>query len=227
MCPPVLGGIIAGMIRFLILSLLVLTPTVARADYFLWKDPKSGLTISFPDTWEVVHNQKPDEVITVIGSSVHDNPVCKVAVNDDKRFVIFPAEYGRDVQKVAVSAPFWDKYLAQYEGYNLDRVYDGAGLGRWHASYALASYTTHSGTVLQVRRGIMFASLYNDKLYTLECSSLNHAYEAWAPAFKDIIKSVDFKKAYHEFPTGEYANFLKGADQYFWSQSAPDGTVAY
>ena len=215
------------MVRFLFLSLLVLAPSVAKADYFLWKDPASGLTVTFPDTWNVVHNQKPDDVLTVIADSANDQPVCKIAVHDDRRFVVFPPEFGRDVQKVAVSAPFWDQYLAMYDGYNLDRVYDGAGLGRWHASYALASYTSHSGTVLQTRRAIMFASLYNDKLFVLECSSLNHAYEQWAPAFKDVVKSVDFKKAYHEFKTGDYANFLKGTDLYFWSQTGPDGTVAY
>lgn len=215
------------MIRFLMAVLILMMPVSAQADYFVWQDAKSGLTMSFPDTWNVVHNQKPEDILTIIAPSDHDQPVCKVRVHPDKRFVIYPPDFGRDVQKTAVSAPFWDSYLAQYEGYQLDRVYDGAGLGRWHASYALASYSTHSGTVMQTRRAIMFASLYNDKLYALECSTLNHAYEKWAVSFKDIVKSIDFKKAYHEFPTGEYANFLKGADHYFWSQSAPDGTTAY
>jgi hypothetical protein len=211
----------------LLFSALLLAPTSAHADYFLWKDPASGLTISFPDTWKVQSSRKSDEVLTVMAPSDNDQPVCKVKVRDDRRYVIFPPEYGRDVQEVAVSVPFWKQYLGEYDGYNLARVYDGAGFGRWHASYALASYKAHLGTVNQTRRALMFASLYNDKLYILECSTLNAAYEDWAMMFQSIVKSVDFKKAYHEFPIGEYANFLKGADLYFWSQTGPDGTVGY
>lgn len=215
------------MIRLILALAVFLVPLSARADYFVWQDPDSGLTASFPDTWNVVHNQKPGDVLTIIAPSANDQPICKIRVTEDRRYVIFPPEYGRDVQKVAVSYPFWQKYLGEYDGYNLYRVYDGAGFGRWHASYALASYTTHSGTVIQQRRGIMFASLYNDKLYILECSSLSHAYERWAGQFQDIVKSVDFKKAYHEKVTGEYADFLNDAQLYFWSQTGPDGTVGY
>lgn len=212
---------------FLFLTLIVLFPAAARADYFHWRDPESGLTITFPDTWNQQNNRKPEDKLTVMAPSDNDQPVCKVKVTDDRRYVIFPPELGRDVQKTAVSVPFWKDYLGEYDGYNLSRVYDGAGLGRWHASYALASYKTHLGTAQQTRRAIMFASLYNDKLYILECSSLNHAYERWAPMFQSIVKSVDFKKAYHELKIGDYANFLKGADLYFWSQTGPDGTIGY
>lgn len=199
----------------------------ARADYFVWKDEKTGLSITFPDTWKVQNNLHPETILTIMAPSDNDQPVCKVNVREDKRFTIYPARYGDAVQRVAVSTPFWKSYLANYEKPAIDNVYDGAGLGRWFASYALASYNQHFGTVLQTRRAIMFVSLYNDKLYVLECSSLNHAYERWALDFKGIIKSVDFKKAYHELPHGEYANFLHRAELYFWSQTGPEGTTAY
>ncbi len=209
----------------LIAALVIATP--AKADYFDWKDEKSGLTITFPDTWKRVSNAAPDTIMTIIAPSDNDQPVCKVNVSEDKRYTIFPAEYGDAVQRVAVSKPFWEKYLGAYDDYEIGSVHDGAGLGRWFASYALASYTQRFGTVMQSRRAIMFASLYNDKLYVVECSALAHAYERWALDFKGVIKSVDFKKAYHELPTGEYANFLNEAELYFWSQTGPEGTVAY
>lgn len=211
----------------LILIAASILPLQAQADYFVWRDPASGLSISFPDTWKVLSSQKSDEILTIMAPSDNAQPTCKVKVRDDRRYVIFPAEYGRDVQNVAVSVPFWKQYLADYDGYNLARVYDGAGFGRWYASYAVGGYKAHSGSVAQLRRALMFASLYNDKLYILECSALSHAYEDWAMMFQSVVKSVDFKKAYHEFPIGEYANFLKGADLYFWSQTGPDGTVGY
>lgn len=213
--------------RFLPLLLVILFPSVAKADYYVWQDPKTGMSLTMPDTWKRQNNVNPDTLFTAAGPSNVDQPMCRVDVMDDKRYTIFPARYGDAIQKVAVSTEFWRAYMRHYDSYTVERIYDGAGLGRWFASYALASYVRMDGTVLEQRRAIMFASLYNDKLYVVECSALNHAYEKWAADFRGIIKSVDFKKAYHEVPTGEYQNFLNNAETYFWAQTAPDGTTAY
>lgn len=211
-----------------LISALLLFPVTAKADYFFWQDEKTGLSITFPDTWKMQNNAGDNTILTIMGSSANDQPVCKVDAVPDKRYTIFPARYGDEVQKVAVSRPFWEKYLAQYSNeYRLGNVVDGAGLGRWFASYAVASYSRNFGTVLQARQAIMFASLYRDTLYVVECSALAHGYSNWENDFKGVIKSVDFKKAYHELPTGEYENFLKNAETYFWSQTGPEGTTAY
>jgi hypothetical protein len=215
------------MLRLFIFVVVLALPSVAKADYFLWQDEKTGLSITFPDTWKMQNNAGDNTILTVMGSSENEQPVCKVDALADRRYTIFPARYGEEVQKVAVSRPFWDKYLAQYNEHRLGTVVDGSGLGRWFASYALASYSRHFGTALQARQGIMFASLYRDTLYVVECSSLAHGYQNWESDFKGIIKSVDFKKAYHELPTGEYENFLKDAEMYFWSQTGPEGTTVY
>lgn len=206
---------------------VLMFPVAAHADYFVWKDPKSGMSLTFPDTWQSQNNARVDTILTIMAPSDNDQPQCKVDVRDDKRFTIYPVRYADAVQKVAASMPFWKNYLGNYDKYTISGVYDGAGLGRGFASYALASYEQRFGTVQQTRRAIMFASLYNDKMYVIECSSLNHAYEQWAADFRGVIKSVDFQKANHELITGEYANFLNEAELYFWAQTGPEGTTAY
>lgn len=215
------------VLRLFIFIVVLALPSVAKADYFVWQDEKTGLSITFPDTWKMQNNAGNDTILTVRGPSANEQPACTVDAVADKRYTIFPARYGDEVQKVAVSRPFWDKYLARYNEHRLGTVVDGAGLGRWFASYAMASYSRNFGSVLQARQAIMFASLYRDTLYVVECSALAHGYQNWEPDFKGIIKSVDFKKAYHELPTGEYENFLKDAEAYFWAQTGPDGTTAY
>lgn len=213
--------------RYLLLIALLILPSTARADYFVWEDAKSGLTASFPDRWKKQNNHNPDDVLTITAPSANDDPTCKVKVSNDRRYVIYPSTYGDAVQRDAVSIPFWKSYMGHYDDYVLDRVYDGGGLGRWLASYALGSYSVRNGSVSQQRRGIMFASLYFDTLYIVECSSLNHAYERWEKDFRSIIKSIDFKKSFHQRKTGEYRNFLNDAERYFWAQTGPEGTVAY
>lgn len=217
------------MVRSLLISaLILLCPMTAKADYYVWQDPASGLSMSFPDTWKTVGDIDKADVITIVGPSDNNaNPRCVVKVKDDKRFVIFPVQYGPDVQKEAVSRPFWEMYLGEYSDYTLNEVYNDSGLGRWHASYALAGYMKQDGTVLERRRAIMFASLYFDKMYIVECSSLDHAYDQWHFPFMSIIKSIDFKKMYNELPTGHYRDFQKKAEKYFWSQTSPDGTTGY
>ena len=213
---------------FLFLLLFVVSlPFNAKADYFLWQDPKSGLTVTFPDTWKKQNNRNPDDVLTIAGPSGGKNPVCTIKVSDDKRYVIYPPHFGDAVQREAVSIPFWKSYMGLYDDYTIDKVFAGAGLGRWRASYALGSYDKRDGTAYQQRRAIMFGSLYNDKLFVVECSSLNHGYEVWEKDFRSIIKSIDFKKSYNERSIGEYDNFLNDVELYFWSQTDSKGTVRY
>jgi hypothetical protein len=215
------------MTRILLLIALFIFPSMAQADYFVWQDPKSGLSLSYPDTWERQNNRHVDTVLSVVAPSNSDNPVCDVKVSDDKRYTIFPPEYGDAVQRDAVSIPFWKSYMGNYDEYEINKVYDGAGLGRWHASYATASYTKRNGTQHEARRGIMFASLYYDQLFIVECSTLAAGYGRWHNNFRSFIKSIDFKKIYNERAIGEYHDFLKNADLYFWAQTGREGTTRY
>ncbi len=215
------------MNRIVLTLILFLISNPAYADYFLWEDPKSGLTVTFPDTWERQTVLNPDGILRIAAPSDGDDAVCTIKTYDDHRYTIFPSDYGRDVQKVAVSVPFWKSYMGHYDTYDIARVYDGGGLGRWIASYATASYATHDGTVMTNRRAIMFASLYYDTLYTVECSSYASSFEKWQRNFISVIKSIDFEKMYHGKSYGHYRNFLKDVDQYFWVQTGPEGTAAY
>lgn len=213
--------------RLFLLFVLILFPSAAKADYFLWQDPDSGLTVTFPDTWKEQNNRNPDDVLSISAPSDGDDPTCQIKVSEDRRYMIYPSDFGDAVQREAVSIPFWKTYYGNYDDYTIDRVFDGGGLGRWRASYAMGSYSKRDGTAFEQRRAIMFASLYFDKMYIVECSALNHGYDRWDADFKSIIKSIDFKKAYHERATGDYHNFLKKADLYFWSQTGPAGTTSY
>ncbi|HPF79130.1 MAG TPA: hypothetical protein PLF01_07555, partial [Alphaproteobacteria bacterium] len=82
------------MNRLVLLLLLVLFPSAAKADYFLWQDPESGLTMTFPDTWKEQNNRAPDDVLTISGPSAGGDPVCTIKVSDDRRYMIYPPEYG-------------------------------------------------------------------------------------------------------------------------------------
>lgn len=215
------------MAFFVASSFLLAAPSAAKADYFVWQDAKSGLTMTFPDTWKVQSNQQPDDILTIQApASDNAQPICRVRVRDDKRALIFPPEYSRSVQKEYVSQKFWNDYMTTYDDFNLGEIYEG-GLGRGFASYTTATFTRRDGTIYQTRSGILFASMYFDKLYIVDCSSLSDSYDQWVNMFRSVVKSIDFKKTHHERDHGDYANFLEKADYYTWSQTGPLGTTVY
>jgi len=196
------------ILTFFLVLLFLFPVAAAKADVYVWKDPESGMTMSYPDTWQKVSNQDPDTVITVLAPTASDEAMCKVRVSPDARYVIFPPRYSSAVQKVAYSSDFWKEYLyGQYTDVMIHQVKDQAGLGRGFASYMLSTYTTQ-GEDAALKTSIGFATLYYDNAYVLECSALAGAFENWLGMFQSIAKSVDFEKAHHELVIGNFEDFL-------------------
>lgn len=199
--------------RSLLLSALTILVTSsfavqAKADYVVWQDPDTGVSLSWPDNWQIVSNADRDDVITIMPPSGRAHAACRVRAREDMRFAIYPPHLSGAVQHVAYSGDFWTDYLMEYTNPEILQVYDDAGLGRGFASYALAAYESPVQGPYMNRRALMFASLYNGTAYILECSAHEHAFEQWKPMFLSIAKSVDFLKAHHELVTGHYFNFM-------------------
>jgi hypothetical protein len=183
----------------------------AKADYFLWHDEASGVSLSFPDTWRMDTNQKPGEVITIKAPSGRAHAVCKVRVLGDRRFVVYPQHYGADIQELNFSTAFWDQYFKMYDSDTIRQTQDDAGLGRGWAGFTEASYESAVPGPWMPRRGVAFATVYNDKAYVLDCSSHRDAFKDWKGPFLSIAHSIDFYPAYHQLMSGNYRNFMKDA----------------
>lgn len=191
----------------LIISALCLAGvSPAKAEVFFWQAPDTKLSVTFPDTWRMIHDQKGDDVLTVLAPGENDHAGCRLRVREDRRFVIYPARFSAPIQRLNFSKDFWEDYLGEYNNAVLNSVTDNAGLGRGLASYADASYITSTGLKME-KRALLFVSLYNDKEYILECSAEAHAYDKWYHSFLSVAKSVDFRKVIHEFPSGHYRDF--------------------
>lgn len=182
----------------------------ARADVVVWQDADTGLSLSWPDTWEIVNAADPDDIVTLAAPGRGDDAVCRVRARTDRRYMIYPSRYAWAVQRVAYSKAFWYDYLeGEYRDATIRDFGEPAGIGRGFASYALADFIQPGPGRDTLRRGLMTASLYHDTAYIVDCSALAGAYARWAPMFRSIMKSVDFKKAIHEVPSGHYRNFLQ------------------
>lgn len=190
-------------------ALMATTAAVpAHADYFAWADQKSGVSLSFPDTWKMVNNQQPNDIITVALPSGDDRAMCRVRVDKDERYAVFPNQYDSDVQKISYSQPFWDQYTASFDHVKVHEFREVTGLGKGFGSMELASYSTAPGEVPEYRTGVMFVSFYHNQAYVADCSATAQSYQKYHPQFMDFVKSIDFKKSVHELTVGNYRDFL-------------------
>lgn len=187
--------------------LVTFTLSTARAEIFYLEDQDGRFSVAFPDLWRITNNMKPDDQLTVIAPGENNLAVCRVRVREEGRFKIYPqTEYADEIQKLAVSRDFWDKYLGQYDNYVIEAMQDEKGLGRGYASMAEATYRTNEGVVAD-KHALLFASIYGDKLYIVECSAQETHFEHWRHSFMGIVKSVDFEKAFGGEVEGHYRDF--------------------
>lgn len=191
--------------------LFSLIPTSSKAEVFFIEDQDDRFSVAFPDHWDLTENQKPDDKLTVIAPGENDYSLCRVRVREDRKNLIYPPELAGSVQKVSYSREFWNDYLGEYDNVNVDSFREPTGLGKGFGSFTEASYTTAEGNIVR-KRGMMFASLYHDKAYIVDCSAEESVYQKWRPYFLGIVKSVDFEKVIHELPSGNYRDFLNDPD---------------
>lgn len=176
----------------------------ARADYVVWQDAKTGVSLSYPDDWKPVNNQQPDDRLTVALPSGEDHAQCRVRVNEEGRHLIYPQRFREDILKTDFAAQFWDDYTANYQGTKIHDMTDGASLGRSYASMITASYMTAPDDPQEFRMGVMAVSPYYDQVFLVDCSSTAESFGAYKDIFMSFMKSINFQKTFHELTIGDY-----------------------
>jgi len=195
------------MNRFLfLLSLIFLLPSLtAQAEIVHWQDPDTGVYLNYPDRWARVHNQKPDEILSVAAPGIGDFAGCRLRVRQDDRFLIYPREYAGNIQRTSYETAFWNDYLREHDEAGITS-YSHGGFGRGFGSVIEAGYRSAVGSKIW-KRALIAAAPYYDKVYILECSAAVDAYPKWTVGFTNILRSVDFEKIIHDHPNGEYRRF--------------------
>ncbi len=199
--------------------------SVARADYFVWQDAGSGVSLTYPDTWRVVSNEQPHDVVTIVAPSGRAHAACRIRVRDDMRQAIFPPSYNEDIQQIDYSTGFWNQYLREFSNPQIYTMHDKAGLGLGYASVAEAGFWDSVPGPAMQKEALMFVSLYNNHVYVLECSAQAQAYAHWRDAFMGVASSVDFVKINHELLSGYYRDFTVDPRQRF--QNPDDKTLTF
>lgn len=182
----------------------------ANAEVFVWKHDITQISLTYPDAWRHVNNQKPDDILTILAPTnadgSNDRAACRMRVREDRRFAIHPAGYADEIQRDNFSFDFWEEYGGEFNNTRIVEVRDGAGLGREVAS--MADFAFESALEPGVlKRGLAFASLYNNRLHIFECSANLDAFMGWVPEFRKIMRTVDLSRIGNGKPHGYFRNF--------------------
>ncbi|MGQ0527317.1 MAG: hypothetical protein ACT4OY_04715 [Alphaproteobacteria bacterium] len=202
-------------------AFLILAVTPAHAEVFKWRDADTKLILTFPDDWRAVHSQQPDDIITLAAPGADNGAGCRMRVRADKRFLVYPRHYADEIQRTNYSRKFWDDYVGEFNGAIVYSVGDNRGLGAGFASQADISFKTDAPGAPQ-KRAMIFASVYNDKAYILECSADEGRYAQFQDAFTGILKSVEFRQQYSSYPQGYYRNFTNDPPLYIHNEKPSD-----
>ncbi len=194
--------------KILLITAMYVTAGVssAKAEIFKWQDETTKVSITFPDDWRRVSNQQPNDVITIVAPGENDYAECRLRVKEDRRFVIYPREFADEIQRTSVSKEFWEKYVGEYRSALIYAVGDNAGLGNGFASWADVSFVSPAGAKVQ-KRGLAYATVYNDTAYVLECSAEASVFQKWYHPFLSVLKSVDMRDEYATTVNGHYRDF--------------------
>jgi hypothetical protein len=187
-------------------SFCALTIPSAPAAEFQWQAPHTHLTWTYPDTWRQDSGQQPDDVVTILAPGENDYASCRMRMREDRRSLIYPRSFASEIQHRDASRAFWDDYIGEFDGAVINEFHDNGGLGKGFASWVDVTFNAPAGSHVQ-KRGMMFATVYNDKNYIFECSSEQSVYSKWYHSFLSILKSVDFRSEYSANVNGNYRPF--------------------
>ena len=198
----------ALLFTFIVLSLPFADQ--AKADYFVWEDEKSGVSLSYPDTWHLTSNQKSGDIFTINGpNDFQDRPTCRLNVREDGRFEIYPPEHYRSIQKISYSQNYWETEVKKnYRDANVLQFGDNAGLGRAFGSYIIVDYTDYKGQKPKDMRAIATAGYFAGDAYLFECKAERDGFDKWRPLFQSIQASIEFQPVFSPLPHGFYRNFV-------------------
>ena len=83
--------------KFLFALFFILFSFPAKAEVYVWEDPKFDITLTFPHDWIRQAQEGPDLRLHILAPQGADHAACRVFANQDNRFLYVPPQGAVDV----------------------------------------------------------------------------------------------------------------------------------
>lgn len=182
----------------------------AKADIFLWTDPKTGMRVSFPDDWRRDLSLDRDERLTIRAPLADDYATCHFHARKDGRALIYPYRYLQTITNQKFDESYWDNVMMGYDQPEILFIKNNSPIDKAWATYALVNYSEPTGRNNNMRRmqAVMFAGFYGEQSFLVRCAARQDRFDHWRPMFFSLIRAMELKSAYQDEEWMEYRNFL-------------------
>jgi len=190
-------------------STLVLAGSLssAKADVYVWEDPDTRVTISYPDRWEPQGGLVAPDIYRLIVDG-DDKAECTLSAHTDRRFLIYPRKYMDDAVRKEVDNDYWHTHFSNVDNLEFDYIREG-GLGFGDARVAMVTFDRTVGENITRKTAITFASVYGDQQVVFQCESNAAVFDEYKDVFGSVVDSIEFAPKYQMEKQGMYRDFFK------------------
>ncbi|MAS86741.1 MAG: hypothetical protein CMH30_01995 [Micavibrio sp.] len=213
--------------RYLFLVFLLAWSLPAQAEVTVWTDPDYGVTMTYPDGWMKQVVSHTGDRLEIVAPAAQDFAQCKLSIEQDGRFKIFPSKYLKDIVTRELGEVFWQDQLANHKNNRITYLAEGGGLGNGFATFVDFDYQGEFMGKKRSMRGVAYATIYHDMRVVAECSADVRNYAAWYPVFTNMMASITFEPAFAGRPYGAYRNFLLDTPIYIPEDASKKSIGAY
>lgn len=200
-----------------------------KAEIFVWQDPVTKMSLSFPEEWRPQSLDNQEERLFILHPQAHDMASCTVLAHEDRRAMMIPTAHDFDVMKdVFSNENLIDALLARgIQNPSIEQRIDNAGFGPQPAVIVSVNYALENGSQPFPMHALIFSTLDKGYNMSLMCAAYRPRFEAYRSTFVNIAKSVDFPNGNAPFPNGLYRRFQDEGYVYLLEGSQKEGISRY
>jgi hypothetical protein len=203
---------------FLLLTFLLSLSSIARAEVYVWQDPKYDITLTFPHDWMRQAKEGDDLRLHILAPQGADHAACRVFANNDNRFLYVPPVGATEVTQTVQDEQALKGILANrlaYTDVNLIGYQNVGSLGKGPATVAIGQFQKDWNGNKIAMQSIVFGGYVQGLETIFQCESTSDGWARWHPLFMSMAESFDFPVRTAALKNGYYLDFMADGFVYF------------
>ena len=205
--------------KYIFAFVLLFIAMPAKAEVFVWQDPKFDITLTYPDNWMYQGTDKASDArLHIVAPQGQDEAACRVMASNDNRFLYVPPQGAIDVARFVQDEKTLKGIFANHLNYNdvrLVKYVDLSSIGKGPATMAVAQYYKQVGGDQVPMQSIVFGGYVQGLETVFQCESEAYAWDKWQDLFMNMAATFDFPARTHPLKNGYYRDFIADGSVYF------------
>lgn len=182
---------------FAVLCVLMAWGNPAKAEVFVWNDPATSLSLSYPDHWLRQAQLDGGEKLLISHPQGHDLAQCVLSAQDKTDRLL----NAQTVLDGLLNMGYGDATVTSHR--------DHASWANRVATITGARFSMMVDGQAYPMQAVQYSTLFKGQLHTLLCSAYQPRYQIHAGLFASVAASVKSKIIATPYPNGRYRDFTR------------------